>query len=388
MTIVYDNNGFFTLNSGLSTYIGYKPNTYNPNTPISLFVWMHGCGGNAAGDMWNIAPYETRSSQSYIAISIGGRDGACWDVNTDSAKVLAAITDVSKYFNINPNKIYLGGYSSGGDLTYRTAFYNADKIAGVLVENSTPFRDTGSTQTNSINAAKWKFNIAHLAHTSDTTYPITVVTNEINALKNAGFPVTFIQKPGTHWDNDTNSSGTNYDLIHSLLPYLNSGWQLSGAPAPVASPTVPTSVSTGSTNITGISTTSTTNKAPTDQSFSVNKIIPAGLSIPAGTYTFKAITRTVWSDQDSVCVNIILNNNYTNVDFTWKSITVDLRGHVLQDYWNSTILSKSGATITFGPSAGSDIVVAGNKNNFGFCFQRMVDPTKAYYQVLVKSIDW
>ena len=77
LPVTYDGNGFFTLNSGQSSYIGYKPDTYSHSTPISLFVWMHGCGGNAAGDMWTIAPYATRQTQSYIAISIGGRDGAC-----------------------------------------------------------------------------------------------------------------------------------------------------------------------------------------------------------------------------------------------------------------------------------------------------------------------
>ena len=138
--------------------------------PSSLFVWMHGCGGNAEGDVFSIAPYPTRQTQSYIAISIGGRDGDCWSVGTDTPKVLAAITDIARYFNINPRKIYLGGYSSGGDMTYRVGFENASLFAGLLVENSDPFRDTGAP--NAYLSASWKINIAHLAHLSDTTYPI------------------------------------------------------------------------------------------------------------------------------------------------------------------------------------------------------------------------
>ena len=93
-----------------------------------------------------IAPPASRQTQGYIAISIGGRDGGCWSVNTDTPKVLAAIVDVSKHFNINPRKVDLGGYSSAGDLAYRVGFEHASLFAGLLVENSDPFRDTGTTQ--------------------------------------------------------------------------------------------------------------------------------------------------------------------------------------------------------------------------------------------------
>jgi len=145
-------------------------------------------------------------------------------MNTDPAKVMAAIADIRSHFNINPRRIILGGYSSGGDLTYRTAFYNALTFSGVIVENSSPFRDTGSSQANSLAAAAWKFNVAHLAHLSDTTYPIAGVRTETNALLSAGYPMTRIEKAGTHYDNDAGAFGTTYDLRTFLLPYMNAGW--------------------------------------------------------------------------------------------------------------------------------------------------------------------
>ncbi len=224
LSTTYDANGFFTHNSGQSNYIGYKPDTYSHTTPTSLFVWMHGCGGNAAGDMWTIAPSATRQNQSYIAISLGGRDGACWQTNVDTPKVLAAIDDIARYFNINPRKIYLGGYSSGGNLTYRVGFENASRFAGLLVENSDPFTGTGRTGAQLMAAASWKINIAHLAHLSDTTFPIATVRTNITTLTTNAFPATLIEKPGTHYDPDTATTGTNYDLKTFLLPYLNAGW--------------------------------------------------------------------------------------------------------------------------------------------------------------------
>ncbi len=61
------------------------------------------------------------------------------------------------HFNIDPRRVILGGYSSGGDIAYRTAFYNANSFAGVLAVNTSPFRDTGSSQQDSLAAAAWKF---------------------------------------------------------------------------------------------------------------------------------------------------------------------------------------------------------------------------------------
>ena len=85
-------------------------------------------------------------AQSYIAVAPDGREGACWNVNTDPAAVLGVVATVKTHFNINRRRVILGGYSSGGDLAYRTAFYNANGFAGVLAENTSPFRDTGSSQ--------------------------------------------------------------------------------------------------------------------------------------------------------------------------------------------------------------------------------------------------
>jgi predicted esterase len=225
LPVTYDANGFFHLNSSQSPYVGYKPDTYSDSKPISLLVWMHGCGGDAEGDLWTVAPPVSRQTQSYIAISIGGRDGDCWSVDSDTPKVLAAIVDVSRYFNINPRKIYLAGYSSGGDMTYRVGFQHSSVFAGLLVENSDPFRDTGATQASLLASASWKINIAHLAHLSDTTYPIAGVRANLATLTAIGFPVTLIEKAGTHYDSDSGNSGTSYDLIHFLLPFVDAGWQ-------------------------------------------------------------------------------------------------------------------------------------------------------------------
>lgn len=227
--ITFKKNEPFTVDSGTLNYV-YVPTAYDSThqTPITLFVWLHGCGGYSEGDIWTVSPGG--SQQTWISLTVGGREGGCWNMSVDPARVLAAVEDLKTHFNIKPNGVIMGGYSSGGDLSYRTAFYNASQFAGILVENTSPFRDTGSTKANSLAAASWKLNIVHLAHLQDDTYPIAGVRTETNAVIAAGFPLVRVEREGTHWDdagaqvNGHSVPGTAADLATYLFPYLDDGW--------------------------------------------------------------------------------------------------------------------------------------------------------------------
>lgn len=227
--IAFAKNDPFTLDSGTTNYV-YVPTAYDGThqTPITLFVWLHGCGGYSEGDVWTVSPGG--SAQSWITLAVGGQEGNCWDMDADPARVLAAIAELKTHFNIKPRGVVMGGYSSGGDLSYRTAFYNALDFAGILVANTSPFRDTGSSQSASIAAADWKFNVVHLAHLQDDTYPIAGVRTETNALDAAGFPMTRIEVEGEHWNNPGDQvnghsmPGTSADIATYLFPYLDDGW--------------------------------------------------------------------------------------------------------------------------------------------------------------------
>ncbi len=144
--------------------------------------------------------------------------------------VQAAIANVKTHFNVDPRRVILGGYSSGGDLAYRLAFYHSASFAGVLAENTSPFRDTGSTQAASLAAATTRFHVVHLAHLQDTTYPIAGVREETDAMIAAGFPLQRIEVDGTHYDEpgaDVNGHpvpGTDADVVAYLLPHIDDGW--------------------------------------------------------------------------------------------------------------------------------------------------------------------
>lgn len=213
--------------AGGGGYWAWVPAAYDAThqTPTKLFVWLHGCGGENKWDIYNVAPAPTGN---YIAIAPDGREGACWDTGQDPARVIAAIDDARTHFNISPQRVVLGGYSSGGDLSYRTAYYSSTRIAGVISENTAPFANIGVSTGQAIAAATFKFRVVHLHHTEDNAYTTAIVEPDITALQNAGFPTTYLTRPGNHWDNDTPTTGTNHDLKTILLPYLAEDWTSPG----------------------------------------------------------------------------------------------------------------------------------------------------------------
>jgi hypothetical protein len=242
-------------NGMTGSYYVDTPPTYDTTgaTPMRLLVWMHGCNGDAESDSFEVTASNTLDaegdaepddSRDFISISIGGADDTCWDPNTDVEKVLMAIADVTTHFNIDRRHIFIGGDGSGGDLAYRTIFYNADEFAGILTVNTNPFRDTGSTEAQLLAAAAWKFNIAHVAHSGDEEDHVNActdclpgggndpgVTPAMSDLSNAGYTVKYSIEPGTHFDEDNfqNGTGTDYDWRQYVRPFIDEpGWQSPG----------------------------------------------------------------------------------------------------------------------------------------------------------------
>jgi pimeloyl-ACP methyl ester carboxylesterase len=216
----------FEVSDPSARYWAFVPTSYDASnlTATPLLIWLHGCGGESSGDVWVVDPGADEEPQDWLTIAPAEREGECWAPSVDEAKVMAALADFETHFNVDRRRVILGGYSSGGDLAYRTGFRHSSTFAGLLIENSSPFRDTESSAAESLAAATTKLHIVHLAHLQDGTYPIAGVRSETNAVKAAGFPLTLIERPGEHYD-----ANTYADLRTYLLPHIDDGWL---APSP------------------------------------------------------------------------------------------------------------------------------------------------------------
>jgi poly(3-hydroxybutyrate) depolymerase len=217
-----DSNGFFTLTNASTTYAIRLPPAYevaNPR-PSRLLVALHGCGDNAMNfATWAAVPFALRSSQNYIAISVGGRDGACWNLSTDAALANAAIAHVRSCFYVHQERIVLAGYSSGGDLAYKLAMTDSLNYAGVLIEHSGLSQAVGAANVDAVlDLAAWKLNIAHTAGTNDGSYPIAGIRSDRTKIVAHGFPMQYREDASTH-------DGSSSDWSDYLIP-LMANWTL------------------------------------------------------------------------------------------------------------------------------------------------------------------
>lgn len=356
--IAYTPATVFTTATPTTNWV-YVPTTYDSthNTPTSLLVWLHGCGGQ---DQWEVLDASPGGTQNWITISPGGEEGSCWNVNADSTKVLQALADIKTHFNIDPRRVVIGGYSSGGDLAYRTAFYNASLFSGVIIENSSPFRDTGSTQAASLAAASWKFNVAHLLHTEDTVYPPAGVRTELAALVTAGYPVTKIELPGGHyvtcttWDTP---GSTCSDFRTKLLPFMNAGWL-----APGSSPPPPTDagvVADASSTDSGVVDSGVIVDAGTDSGTDAGALLP-----------FTVTAKVTYNSSTMYCKQFFFKNPNA-VARSWKTQTIYLKDGKLSgtnSLWGGIVPSLTATgTIVVTPDHNASIPAGANQQTVGMC---------------------
>lgn len=378
MTVTKDT--VFTTVSGGITNWAFVPKTYDSthNTPTQLFVWLHGCGGQS---QWDAHMVSFMPDQKWISLAPGGREGACWAGEaTDGAKVLAAIADIKTRFNIDPYRVVLGGYSSGGDIGYPLLFKNAKMFAGGLFENTGP----NTAAMTAATTATWKVNITHLHHTGDTTYPIAGIRTKMTTLKNAGFPVILLEKAGTHYDKDNGAFGTQYDLRTFLLPYLNNGWVAPGATTPPPAACVYTYSAWGACQSNGTQTRTVTGSTPVPCTASTQVLSQACTYVPppveagvdSGTVLpLKQNVRITYNWGSGYCEEIdIVNKNLTG-SLTWSSFQLNLRDGKIRDQdnkgppwdtWNGGFPARTGV-ITITPATWNKTVLPNSKATVGYC---------------------
>jgi polyhydroxybutyrate depolymerase len=127
------------------TYEVYVPSTYDKNEPLPLLLVLHGAGGDGASISQITGFNELAEREGFIVVypdAVGGR----WnyivptlftpgidDMSFLSELVDAAIRDIP----VDPERVYVAGYSNGGMMAYAMACHFPGKFAGVASVGST-----------------------------------------------------------------------------------------------------------------------------------------------------------------------------------------------------------------------------------------------------------
>jgi predicted esterase len=126
-----------TVNGTERTYLEYAPKNLGENRP--LFIFCHGYNQDAGWMMNNEFKNEKVSIESvcdtakFVMVFPNGIDRA-WDVggDRDINFIKAIIEKMVKQYKIDRNRVYLGGFSMGGMLTYNAINKMSDIIAAFV----------------------------------------------------------------------------------------------------------------------------------------------------------------------------------------------------------------------------------------------------------------
>lgn len=196
--VAYTPGSVFRIGSSPSEYWMYVPMAYDDShrTPTRIVVFVHGCGGT--GEEYANIIKDLVADIDHLVMTPGlGKDGQCWDPTADAGPLLDSIADVKTRFNVDPQRVVLGGYSSGSTLAGQVAFEHATAFAGLVVVPGRPFW-SNENRDALMAGADWKLNIAWRAHTGDEYYPIATLRADKRALNDAGFPLAFSEVGGGH----------------------------------------------------------------------------------------------------------------------------------------------------------------------------------------------
>ena len=128
------------------SYLVHVPPDYTPQKPLPLVVVIHGAFDTASGMEKHSTFSELADREGFIVIYPNGMGifgffqhwnaGHCCgkavnDDVDDVGFIAAAIDDVRLRLQIDPDRIYMVGFSNGGMLTYRFAAERGDILAAV-----------------------------------------------------------------------------------------------------------------------------------------------------------------------------------------------------------------------------------------------------------------
>lgn len=159
------------VNGDIREYYVHVPESYDGNDPIPLVYMLHGASGNGDITYRNSGWKEVGEAENFISVFptawsycwIKKKNGAVNDTTRwncfpglfefcqgetprDDVKFLRQIlTELHQELNIDSRKVYMAGFSSGGQMAFRCAVEMSDVIAAVVQSGGTYQIDTSFT---------------------------------------------------------------------------------------------------------------------------------------------------------------------------------------------------------------------------------------------------
>jgi predicted esterase len=202
-------------------YAVYVPSGYDSKTPMPLLVHLHGIVGRPAiepnlntyvGDSAMMAAAE---KQGYFVLFPFGQKGATWFDQVGIKNVFTQIRTLKTEFNIDDDRVYLGGISDGASAAFLLAMILPNDFAAFAALNGS--MGVGSEDGGFSTYAPNMSNSYIYVTTADRDryYPTSQMERTISMAENAGAHISYRKLTGEHI-----ASLADFDYV-SMLEYLD-----------------------------------------------------------------------------------------------------------------------------------------------------------------------
>ena len=138
--------------------------------PLPALVFIHGYGGapiSISGDKEDVAAINEQG----VLLILPGSDGGSWNENNDPdrrddyAFIAAVIDDAAIRWGLDPARVFVGGFSTGGSMASMMACYRPELFVGAVSMSGTFWEPMPDDCQAAI-------PLQHTHGTADTTWPL------------------------------------------------------------------------------------------------------------------------------------------------------------------------------------------------------------------------
>ncbi|TET37524.1 MAG: hypothetical protein E3J72_05670 [Planctomycetota bacterium] len=173
-------------------YTLYIPANYNPANAGSLMIALHGAGGSGHNfaRAWQTVADNVNLVVAAPTMTAAGR---WWSGGNDIVGLVQR--DVLLSVAVDPNRVFLTGFSNGGHGAWFTGLHEPWRFAGVIPMAGTPTTELQITDNNFlINANSTPFYVWH--GEKDSVIPVARTRAAVKEMKKRGYPVHYEEVPG------------------------------------------------------------------------------------------------------------------------------------------------------------------------------------------------
>ena len=210
-----------TSTGGSMKYVGFAPTGYDPKSPLTLVIALHGAGDTM--DNYFAAVWQSNaSSKKFLVVTPEGSaavgPGFTWN-GSDANSILDVIDDFAACYSVDPRKRIIHGFSAGGVMAYLIGLQAAELFSGISISSS----DLGTAEAIAgkrlvPGVAAWKIPLSQTHGTSDTNFPIAQARAGRDRLIAAGHKFDWHEFAGGHTTSASLVGMTYDDLAGSTSP--------------------------------------------------------------------------------------------------------------------------------------------------------------------------